>query len=311
MLSAEQIKEKLEQTAQAKITIRPVEHLSASRLGHPCERYLYLLLTHWEDVKLHDVGLQHIFDLGNSVETYAIDRIKEAGFEVITPVSGKGGNFRIEVKNGVVTGREDLRIKDSETGELLPVEIKGLSQFEFDKLNSIDDFFKSKRAHVRGYPTQLFVYMYKFEKERGFFVIVNKQTGELKIIEVHLDYEFGEQCLAKAERIYDAVANNTPPDSCDDVSLCENCNLQHICGKVKRIPADIEVDGELDELIKRKYELSVAKKEYEEVDKQIKDKVGEREKVITGEYLITRSTIEKKEYTVPARTEHRLTIKKL
>lgn len=309
-MNAETIKKALEDKAKSKITLYPVNNLSASRLGHPCERYLYLLLTQWEEQKPHDVGLQYIFDLGNTIEEYAITRLKEAGFEVITPIQGRGGNFKIEVNGGFITGREDIRIKD-ENGELLPCEIKGISPFEFDKLNCIDDFFKSKKTHIQGYPAQLFVYMYKFEKQKGFFIIVNKLTGEIKPIEVNLDYEFGEKCLQKAERIYKAVATNTPPDACDNISACEYCPLQHICGSVKRVPADIELDDELESLINRKEELKAAKSEYEDIDKQVKTKIGERSKVITGSYLIERKSFVKKAFTVPESTQYRITIKRL
>lgn len=305
-MNASDIKNRLEETAASKIQVYPVEHLSASRLGHPCERYLYLLIKNWQEQRPHDVGLQHVFDLGNSIEEYTIERLKEAGFECLTPTAR---SWKIE--KPLITGREDIRIKDTDTGELLPVEIKGLSPQEFPKLNTIDDFLNSKKAYIRGYPTQLFVYMYHFAKEKGFFVITNKLTGEIKPIEVHLDYDFGEQVLQKAERIYKALETDTPLDSCEDVSVCENCNLQHICGQVKRIPADIEVDGELDELIKRKEELASAKREYEEVDKEIKARVGEREKVITAEYLIMQKAIQKKGFTVEPRTEYRVSIKRL
>lgn len=275
-MNASEIKQKLEETAAAKITVYPVEHLSASRLGHPCERYLYLLIKNWQEQKPHDVGLQHIFDLGNSIEEYAIARLKEAGFECITPTVR---SWKIE--KPLITGREDIRKKD-ENGELIPVEIKGLSPQEWEKLNTIEDFLNSKKHYVRGYPSQLFVYMYHFAKEHGLFVLVNKLTGEIKVIDVFMDYEYGEQC-----------------------------NLQHICGQVKRIPADIELDDELENLINRKEELKAAKAEYEAVDKEIKARVGEREKVITGTYLIQRKAIEKKAYTVEARTEYRINIKRL
>ncbi len=153
--------------------------------------------------------------------------------------------------------------------------------------------------------------MYHFNKERGFFALTNKLTGQTKFIEIPFDYEYAENLLQKAERIYKALETNTPPDSCDDVNVCKNCSLQHICGQVKRVPADIELDDELENLITRKQELVAAKREYEDVDKQIKAHVGEREKVITGSYLITRNKIERKAYTVEARTEYRLSIKKL
>lgn len=304
-MNAQSIKEKLNESLDKQIQIYPVNNLSASRLGHPCERYLYLLLKHWDEQKPHDRGLQGIFNLGNAIEDYAIERLKEAGFECLTPTVR---SWKIE--KPLITGREDLRIKD-ENGDLIPVEVKGLSPQEWDKLNSIDDFLKSKKAYVRGYPAQLFVYMYKFAKDKGLFVLVNKLTGEIKPIDVYMDYEYGEQCLQKAERIYKALETDTPPESCDDMSVCENCNLQHICGQVKRVPADIELDDVLEELINRKAELTAAKQEYELVDKEIKARVGERPKVITGQYLIERKAITKEAYTVPASTYYRINIKRL
>lgn len=306
-MTAEKLNAMLFKAKADKITVYPCRNLRASNLGHPCERYLYLLIKHWEEQKPHDVGLQNIFDLGNTLEEHTIKNIKEAGLEVITPTQR---SWQVEVKGGIITGREDVRIKD-ENGNLLPVEIKGLSPFEYDKLNSVDDFLKSKKPYVQGYPAQLFIYMLHFGKETGFFALTNKLTGETKFIEVPFDYELGETYLSKAERIYKALAANEPPESCDNIEMCDKCPLAHICGDVKRKPADVDIDDELDELINRKQELSEAKKEYEAVDKQIKQKVGEREKVITGQYLIERKSFLKKAFTVPESTQWRMTIKRL
>ena len=306
-MNAQQINEKLFLAKAEKIKVYPCNNLRASNLGHPCERYLYLLIKHWEEQKPHDVGLQNIFDLGNKLEEHTIDNIKEAGYEVVTPTVR---SWKIQVKGGIISGREDIRIKD-ENGELLPVEIKGISPHEFDKLNTVDDFLKSKKPWIRGYPAQIFVYLYKFAKEHGFFAITNKLTGETKFIDVPFDYEYGESLLQKAERIYAALASDTPPEACEDISFCEGCSLQHICGECRRVPTDIELDEELDALIARKDELSTAKKEYEQVDKQIKERVGEREKVITGQYLIQRKAFKKAAFTVPESTQYRITIKRL
>lgn len=306
-MNAEQINARLFKAKADKIKVYPCNNLRASNLGFPCERYLFLLIRHWDEQKPHDVGLQNIFDLGNTLEQHTIQNIIEAGFEVVTPTVR---SWKEEVKGGIITGREDIRIKD-ENGELLPVEIKGLSPQEYNKLNSVEDFLKSKRAYVRAYPAQLFVYMYKFGKEKGFFALTNKLTGETKFIEVPLDYEYGEQLLQKAERIYAALAADQAPDACEDISVCENCSLAHICGQCRRIPADVELDDELDALIDRKQQLAEAKSEYEAVDKEIKARVGEREKVITGHYLITRKSFVKKAFTVPESVQYRVQIKRL
>lgn len=306
-MNAQQINEKLFLAKAEKIKVYPCNNLRASNLGHPCERYLYLLIKHWEEQKPHDVGLQNIFDLGITLEEHTIANIKEAGYEVVTPTVR---SWKIQVKGGIITGREDIRIKD-ENGELLPVEIKGISPFEFDNLNTVEDFLKSKKPYIRAYPAQLFAYLYKYAKEHGFFALTNKLTGQTKFIDVPLDYEYGESLLQKAERIYAALASDTPPEACEDISMCEGCALQHICGECRRVPTDIDLDDELDALIARKAELADAQKEYYAVDKQIKERIGEREKVITGQYLIQRKAIVKQEYTVPASVQYRINIKRL
>ena len=306
MLRAESINAKLEDKLREKCVVYPQNNLRCSSIGHPCLRYIYLSITNWQDKQPHDVGLQAIFDMGNTLEDHVIQHIKDAGYEVITPVQH---SFRIEPQN--ITGRDDLRIKDPETGEMIPVEVKSLSPFIFDKLNCFEDFRNHKQAHIRSYAAQIQLYLYYFAKDYGFFALINKLTGKIKFIPVQLDYDFCESILQRAEYINKCLAERTVPDSTEDISVCEHCNLQHICGSVKRIPADVEVNGELEQLIRRKNELSAAKKEYEETDKAIKAIVGERDKIIAGDWLVLRKTIEKQAYMVPGRTEHRITIKRL
>ena len=192
-----------------------------------------------------------------------------------------------------------------------PVEVKSISPFEFDKLNCFDDFVNNKKPFIRAYAAQIQLYMYQFAKPYGFFALINKLTGEIKFIRIDLDYEYCEKVLQKAEYINKCLAEKTMPEACDEIGFCDHCDLQHICGQVKRIPADVELDDELENLINRKEELKAAKAEYEAVDKEIKARVGEREKVITGTYLIERKSFVKKEYTVPESTQYRISIKRL
>ena len=307
MLTAEYISNAVSDFVKSEIKVYPCEHLRASNVGHPCERYLYLLIRSWEELQPHDEGLQNIFDLGNSIEAYTIKKLRDSGLEVITPTQRSW-----KVENPLITGREDIRIKDPETGELFPAEIKGLSPNEWERLNTVEDFYNSRRYYVRGYPSQLLVYMYKFEKERGFFVLTNKLTGELKIIEVPFDWERADELLKKAERIYAALADssgNTIPEACDDLSVCEKCQMRHVCTAAHdRTETEID-DGELEEIIDRKNELAPAYREYNEVNDQIKKMVGDRDKVISGKYVVSTKTINKAEYIVPARVERRISIK--
>lgn len=306
MLTATSIQERIDAFVESEIKTYPCNNLRASNIGHPCERYLYLLIKHWDQQNPHDAGLQNIFDLGNSIEEYTIKKLKDSGLSVVTPTS-----YSWKVENPLITGREDIRIRDEEDGQWYPAEIKGLSPFEWEKLNSVEDFYNSKRHYVRAYPSQLLVYCWKFEKEKGFFVITNKLTGEIKIIEVPFDWERADALLKKGERIYKALQDQVPPEACEDSMVCESCGLKHMCNAViKRADMDID-DGELEALIDRKTELGQAYKEYNEVNDTIKKMIGEREKVFAGKYMITKKTIHKAAYTVAERDEHRVTIKRL
>lgn len=304
-MTAQEINERISAAKQEKIKIYPCRNLRASNIGHPCERYLYLLITRWKEQQPHDIGLQNVFDLGNTLEIHTINNLKEAGYEVITPTQ-----WSFQIEKPLITGREDLRIKD-ESGELIPVEVKGISPFEFGKLNTVDDFLRSKKYYIRQYPAQLQTYMYHFNKLYGFFALTNKLTGETKMIRMDFDWDMADNLLKKAERIYKAIEDKKEPDAVEDISMCEGCKLAHICGVHRGIEPSVELDDELNNLIVQKYNLKKYVDQYEEVDSAIKSKVGEREKVITGDYLVQRKRIYKKSYTVPERTEYRLQIQKL
>lgn len=297
---------KIKENKQSKIKLYPCNNLRASNVGHPCERYLYLSIKNWEDKKLHTETTQCIFDLGNQIEEYVIQTLKDAGFEVITPTVRAW-----KVEKPLITGREDLRIK-LEDGQFYPVEVKGLAPQEWDKLNTVQDFLNSKRYYVRGYPAQLYIYMYQFGKEKGYFALCNKLTGEIKLIEVPFDYEYAEKILQKAEKIYKCLEKNELPPSCDDISVCEYCDLAHVCtANIKRVETDVDTTGELDELIDKKQELAPAYREYSEINDKIKKVVGEREKVLSNKYLFERKVIHKEGYTVSPRDEVRINVKRL
>lgn len=305
-MEIQEMNNKIKEQKQSKIKLYPCNNLRASNVGHPCERYLYLSIRNWEDKKLHSETTQCIFDLGNKIEEYVIQTLKDAGFEVITPTVRAW-----KVDKPLITGREDLRIK-LEDGQFYPVEVKGLAPQEWEKLNSVKDFLNSKRYYVRAYPAQLYVYMYQFNKEKGYFALCNKLTGEIKLIEVPFDYDYAERILQKAERIYKCLEKEELPESCEDISVCEHCDLAHICtANIKRIETDIDTTGELDELVDRKQELSQYVSEYEEVKDKIKRAVGEREKVLSNKYIFEKKIIHKKAFTVSERDETRINVKRL
>jgi CRISPR/Cas system-associated exonuclease Cas4 (RecB family) len=154
--------------------------------------------------------------------------------------------------------------------------------------------------------------MYQFNKDKGYFALANKLTGEIKLIEVPFDYEYVEKILKKAERIYECLEKNQLPESCSDISVCENCDFAHICtANINRAEIDVDVSGELDELIEKKQELSKYTRELEDIKSSIKKLVGDRDKILTGKYIVERKVIHKLGYMVNERDEERINVKRL
>lgn len=286
------IQERLQAATQAKIRDYPCNNIRASEIGHPCQRFIVLSITNWQDKKPIDATLQCIFDLGNALEAEVIRRIKEAGFEVLTAKK----NFKIE--KPLITGREDILLQDPESGELYPCEIKGLAPQSFDKINTIEDMLHHKAYYIRKYPAQLYIYEYKFSKETGFFVLFNKLTGRIKIIEAPLDYNYVDKLFQKSNRIYEHIAAKTLPDTIDDETICSDCPLLHICGaKIDRGSATIDT-GELEELLLRREELMPKVRELDEIKKAIKSNMRSCNRAFTASFMVEKRVIAKRPFVV-------------
>lgn len=283
MITAEEINKALYEETDKRRTIYPCNNLRASSIGHPCLRYLVYSIKNWQDQEKPDVGLQHIFDLGTYVEGYVIQKIKDAGYEVITPTDRAW-----QIDTPLIRGREDLRIKDKNDGQFYPVEVKSLSPHIWEKLNCIDDFYNAKQSHIRAYPGQLLCYMWKFEKPKAFFALLNKVSGEIKVIEVPFDWERANDLFERGKLVYKHLEENILPETIDDESVCEYCPFAHICGHVTREGAEIETDGYLEGLLDEKATLKSSYSRYNEVSDLIKEHIGARPKVIAGHYIVER-----------------------
>jgi CRISPR/Cas system-associated exonuclease Cas4 (RecB family) len=265
----------------------------ASEAGHSCEKYLVLHRTRWKEMLLHEPEVQFIFDGGRMIEKLALNDLDKAGFAVTEQ------NRRFEWSAFQISGKVDCKIiKDRKA---YPIEIKGLNMFDFDKLNTIDDFLQSTKTWIRKYPAQLSLYMLMDNKEQGCFYIKRIPGFKPKQIWVQLNYEYAEGILKKLERVNAYVKNNTVPEGVKDQKTCQYCSFLHIC-LPDMIGTEMEIidEIELEEAITRTEELKPLVSEYKKLDKKWKSALKEKPKVIIGEYIIVGDWIEKKAFSVPA-----------
>lgn len=285
--------EKILKAKERKIKGYPVNSNRASDLGIPCVRYHVLNRTRWQEKSLHDVGLQLVFDLGNEIEEIVLKDLADAGIKVIEQQRA------FQWPEYQITGHLDGKII-GENGEIYPLEIKSCSPYVFKAINSINDLKNGKYGYLRKYPTQLNLYMLMDNKERAVFIFKDKSSGALKEIWMDIDYQLGEEALKRAEEINKHVAAGTLPESINQSMWCDNCAFAHICLPVQ-IGKEVEIDtGELETMLDRLEQLKPAVQEYDEIDKQVKEIVEGREKILAGNFFITGKWLERKSYDVPA-----------
>ena len=285
------IVEKIDEAKQGKIKSWPVRSNRASAVGFPCERKLVYDRTCWEKKTLHDVGLQYIFDEGNRQEKAVIDDLREAGFQIIE------GQRPSEDKELQLTGHIDLKLKVGE--KIYPTEIKGLSPYSWNELNSFQDFLKNKRVYVRGYASQMTLYLYLTESEEGIMLLRNKLTGKYKEILVKLDWNLADSMVKKLQRINKHLKKGTLPDRMPyDPDVCGKgkCPFAHICVPESNNPSRIELkeDSELEAMLNRRAELEPLSKEFKALDADLKEigKQMAKDNLIVGNWVISRKPYE-------------------
>jgi hypothetical protein len=147
--------------------------------------------------------------------------------------------------------------------------------------------------------------MYATNAQYGCLILKNKQTGQVKDVWLSFDehVSFLNEAFKRAERVYEAVAKKEPPARTDDMDLCLQCDFRHVClPDLKFSPGVKVIEGEeVAKKLSRLEELKPLKKEYEEIDGEVKDAfkqagVGE---YVTSDWLVRVKEQKRGAYQVP------------
>lgn len=254
---------KREEVLSKKINRYPKRAFTCSDI-HECDRYMIHSLLDWDKRELHDTGLQAIFDAGNKEEESVKNRIGyELGLEFIEQQSP----FEIKNRDGEVIASGKIDGKILWQGKAIPVEIKSMNENSFNMINSLDDF--KKKPLYRKYLRQMQLYLYGNNQQYGIFILSNFRTE--KIILVELDYGECEYILSRLERLWAMKKRGEYPEGTYRPELCDRCPFATLCmSEVLNKPAELINNEELEEKLNRREELSVAAKEYADIDAEIK-----------------------------------------
>lgn len=276
---------------EREITTYPVRANYASQMGHPCLRFLVYNRLNWQERKPISLRMKLIFDEGRNQEKQILRDMRDAGIEVVQEQQP----FTWE--KYCISGRIDGIIKNN--GNKIPFEIKSMSPFAFNAINSEGDMY-SGRWYYRNYLAQLTLYLLMVESEIGLFILKNKSTGEIKQIEYPLVYEFGEHLLNKAKKVNEYVEKKEYPERIEyRADVCNECAFFLSCLPSKLMEeTEVVIDEELNLLLEQRSILKPKISECAKIEKQIKARIGERKKVVCGDWVLEKITKTRKGYVV-------------
>lgn len=244
----------------------PVTSNWASKLAHPCVRWLYHNRVDWERREARN--WKGIGELGDILhDKWKRDRM-EQGYTVIhaeVPLSAK---IRELLK---ISGKIDGRVGK---GEIRPTlyEFKSMNPHDYDKINTWEDIVTHRRDYIKSYAGQIQIYLYDQNEEVGFLVIMNKATLEWKWIIVYLDYGLVEWMLQRAELVNKSVDKSNPPVRIPYGATCKSCEYALVClPDIKEEGLGLIDEPALEAALEERSKLIEAAARYKELDVEAKD----------------------------------------
>jgi hypothetical protein len=268
----------------------------AYNCGSPCARSLVYNRLAWDQKALPPPEKILIFREGDLHEKAVIQLLMDAGIEIIET------QRPFEIKQIQLRGKIDGRIRWE--GKLLPTEIKSMNPYDWEKINTIEDIKTHMKIWIRGYYSQMQMYLFGMNETLGLFLLKNKVTGQLKDIMCPIDFEYAEKDWKKLELVNKHVEEQTYPERVQDRSVCRFCDFRHICLPDEVSDAlNISDDPELLQLLERREALAKASAEYDKLDEKIKKDYFKGKPVgdylVSGKYQVHISSYTRKSYAVP------------
>lgn len=262
----------------------------ASILPSPCLRQQVYYRLDWEKQTLPEPYLQGIYNTGNLVEDMTRTNLNAIGiksnpkWELLKMPDKINDKALSELQIGSVT---DMFLivynNDGKPQNLGPVEVKSVDPNIFRNLNGLEDF--NRYWWMKRYPGQLSTYEFGSNFEQGIFLLVNKTNWwDYKFFSHFLDMAYMQTLLDIAKKVNECVASKQYPERADDKAECEHCNFKHICLPNESYEKIGLTDNqELLELLEQREALKEAAKDYEAVDKKLKEYWTRTEE---GTYLV-------------------------
>ena len=302
----------------AEIQSYPVRSNWCSKLGHPCERQAVHNRADWDRREKHSSTTEMMYQGGKVMEKYvARVYLQKAGYDIVEedrPIdTEKSGTLR----KLQISGRLDFVIRKPGDPREFPVEVKSMNQWDFEKINSVEDMILSTKPWQRAYPAQLMLYLFGKDTETGLFLLINKANYEPKAVWCQLDYQYVENLLQKAGRVNKHLADGTYPDRIEyDDKICGRCEYAPVCLEnymrtEAKIMTDPQIEDKLDEMEFLKGKAKPLNDRLEEVKEELKRVFDGIEKAVVGKWMAVGKLVKRAGFTVEPKEYWQTSYKKL
>lgn len=267
------------------------------------------------------------FEVGKLVEREATREFLGLGFEVYHQ------QIRFELrsrrtKTRCLSGKIDGKI---EALAEIPFEVKGLHPALYEGVHSVQDLLESR--WYRKYVFQMQAYLLGNGLDVGFFLLVDKASGDWKTIVVEIDYDLGERIWSFAEDVVDAVEHyrttdlegsgkaELPPFT-EKKEQCLDCPFyRRSCHpEIQEEGVVLWESGELEHYLRERADVEAEGRRFDSLDSKIKKWLKDFESdprlkgkpvVMVGEFLIEFEERHRKAYSVEAADYRQVAIKRL
>lgn len=287
---AAKVEDDLERSLEAERRVYPVNHNRASALGHSCVRYLTYLRVEWNQQALPDTGLQAIFRMGRWVEQATVREIQDLGYEWVWAQ-------RPFLDNDLcISGNVDGGFSPRH-GLVLPGEIKSMQGRDFDRVRpgpqGLEDLRHHPQHHIRGWPTQLSLYIYLTGAPGGVLILRDKWYWRMRVVPFTREQAqpIIDEALEKARTVNASIAAGTLPDRIEySDKVCGRCAFKSICLPARSGEGVVSVrDEDLIRDLEERSALESHAKRHEELTESIKAAVKDMgsELLVDGRWVVT------------------------
>lgn len=262
---------------------------NVSAIGHPCVRYLVYKRTRGDDATPISPDTQALFDEGVTQEAVTIRKIQDLGYRY------ERGQESFGFKDLEIRGKMEgvvLKVAGGKVVGKWAAEIKKVNGYAWDSLNVWRDLYNSV-WHYRWLVQLQLAILHVASKEgfddSGVLFVKNTEKNLVKPIAVPMVQEIIDETFAKARKVNEHMRAGTEPDRCDyTLGICKYCEFSSLCCPDEQFLSGENITSqEFIDKLRRREQLYEDSKEYDRLDKDIKESLRGKAYAIAGPFRIS------------------------